>query len=43
MTIAKAKVDGSVARTGARICRCALIVVDNIGMLPAGQDAAEGF
>jgi DNA replication protein DnaC len=42
-TIAKAKVDGSVARTIARICRCDLIVVDDIGMLPAGQEAAEAF
>ncbi|KWW99336.1 IstB domain protein ATP-binding protein [Carbonactinospora thermoautotrophica] len=42
-TIGKAKVDGSVARTISRICRCDLIVVDDIGMLPAGQDAAEAF
>jgi DNA replication protein DnaC len=42
-TIGKAKVDASVARTVARICRCDLIVVDDIGMLPAGQDAAEAF
>jgi DNA replication protein DnaC len=42
-TIGKAKLDGSVARTVARICRCELIVVDDIGMLPAGQDAAEAF
>jgi DNA replication protein DnaC len=42
-SIARAKVDGSVARTVARICRCDLIVVDDIGMLPAGQDAAEAF
>jgi DNA replication protein DnaC len=42
-TVGKAKVDGSVARTVARICRCDLIVVDDIGMLPAGQDAAEAF
>jgi DNA replication protein DnaC len=42
-TIGKAKVDGTVARTVARICRCDLIVVDDIGMLPAGQDAAEAF
>jgi DNA replication protein DnaC len=42
-TIGKAKVDGSVARTVARICRSDLIVVDDIGMLPAGQDAAEAF
>lgn len=41
--IGKAKVDGTVARTVARICRCDLIVVDDIGMLPAGQDAAEAF
>lgn len=42
-TIGKAKVDGTVARTLARVCRCDLIVVDDIGMLPAGQDAAEAF
>jgi DNA replication protein DnaC len=42
-TITKAKVDGTVARTVARICGCDLIVVDDIGMLPAGQDAAEAF
>ena len=41
--IARAKIDGSVARTVARICRCDLIAVDDIGMLPAGQDAAEAF
>ena len=41
--IARAKADGSIARTIARICRCDLIVVDDIGMLPAGQDAAEAF
>lgn len=42
-TITRAKVDGTTARTVARICRCDLIVVDDIGMLPAGQDAAEAF
>ena len=42
-TIGKAKVDGTVARTVARVCRCDLIVVDDIGMLPAGQEAAEAF
>jgi DNA replication protein DnaC len=42
-TIGKAKVDASVARTVTRICRCDLIVVDDIGMLPAGQEAAEAF
>jgi DNA replication protein DnaC len=41
--LAKAKVDGSVARTVARICRADLIAIDDIGMLPAGQDAAEAF
>ncbi len=42
-TIGRAKVDGTTARTVARICGCDLIVVDDIGMLPAGQDAAEAF
>lgn len=42
-TIGRAKADASVARTVARICRADLIVVDDIGMLPAGQDAAEAF
>jgi DNA replication protein DnaC len=41
--VGRAKADGSVARTVARICRADLIVVDDIGMLPAGQDAAEAF
>src|SRR5512146_3184097 len=40
--IGRAKADGSVARTVTRICRSDL-VVDDIGMLPAGQDAAEAF
>ena len=42
-TIGKAKVDGTIARTVATVCRCDLIVVDDIGMLPAGQEAAEAF
>jgi DNA replication protein DnaC len=42
-TIGRAKADGSVARTVARICRVDLIVVDDIGMLPVGQDSAEAF
>jgi DNA replication protein DnaC len=42
-TIGRAKADGSIARTVTRICRGGLIVVDDIGMLPAGQDAAEAF
>jgi DNA replication protein DnaC len=43
VAIARAKADGSVARTVTRICRSDLIVVDDIGMLPAGQEAAEAF
>jgi DNA replication protein DnaC len=42
-TIGRAKTDGSTARTITRICRSDLIVIDDIGMLPAGQDAAEAF
>jgi DNA replication protein DnaC len=42
-TIGRAKVDASVAKVVTRICRSELIVVDDIGMLPAGQDAAEAF
>jgi DNA replication protein DnaC len=41
--VGRAKADGSIARTVARICRSDLIVVDDIGMLPVGQDAAEAF
>lgn len=33
--IGKSKVDGSTARTVARICRADLIVVDDIGLLPS--------
>lgn len=42
-TIGRASVDGSVAKTLARITRAELIVVDDIGMLPASQAAAEAF
>jgi DNA replication protein DnaC len=42
-TIGRAKADATIARTVARICRVDLIVVDDIGMLPVGQDAAEAF
>lgn len=42
-TIGKAKVDATIARTISKICSCDLIVIDDIGMLPAGQDAAEAF
>ena len=42
-TLGRAKVDASISRIVARICRSELIVVDDIGQLPAGQDAAEAF
>ena len=42
-TLGKAAVDGSVARAVARITRADLIVIDDIGMLPAGQTAAEAL
>jgi DNA replication protein DnaC len=42
-TMGRAKVDASINRVVTRICRAELIVVDDIGMLPAGQDAAEAF
>jgi DNA replication protein DnaC len=42
-TIGRAAVDGTVAKTIARITRADLIVVDDIGMLPAGQAAGEAF
>ncbi|MEV5508746.1 ATP-binding protein [Streptomyces orinoci] len=41
--ISKSKVDGSTARTVARIRRADLIVIDDIGLLPVGEDAAEAF
>jgi len=42
-TIARARVDASVPKVVARICRADLIAIDDIGMLPSGQDAAEAF
>jgi DNA replication protein DnaC len=42
-TLGRAKVDASISRVVARICRADLIVIDDIGMLPAGQEAAEAF
>src|SRR5579859_2626096 len=42
-TVSRAKVDASVARVIARICRADFIVVDDIGTLPVSQDAAEAF
>jgi len=41
--VGKAKVDGTVARAITRICSCDLIVIDDIGMLPTGPEAAEAF
>ena len=41
--IGRASVDGSISKTIARITRAELIVVDDIGMLPSGQAAAEAF
>ena len=42
-TIGRARVDASIAKVVARICRSDLIVIDDIGALPAGQDAVEAF
>ena len=42
-TVSKAKVDASVHKVVARICRADLIVIDDIGTLPVSQDAAEAF
>ena len=41
--IGRAKVDASVQRVVTRICRADFIVIDDIGMLPSGQEAAEAF
>ncbi|MCX5317217.1 ATP-binding protein [Streptomyces sp. NBC_00154] len=38
--IGKSKVDGSTARTVPRVCRANLIVIDDVGLLPVGADAA---
>ncbi|HYU94524.1 MAG TPA: IS21-like element helper ATPase IstB [Actinomycetota bacterium] len=37
------RVDDSVGRAIGRILRANLVVVDDVGMLPVGPDAAEGF
>jgi DNA replication protein DnaC len=42
-TLGRAKVDASISRVVTRICRAELIVIDDIGMLPSGQEAAEAF
>lgn len=41
--VGRAKVDASIAKVVARICRAELIIIDDIGQLPTGQDAAEAF
>lgn len=43
ITVNRAKIDATVPKVVARICRSELIVVDDIGMLPVGLDAAEAF
>lgn len=42
-TVSRAKVDASVHKVVARICRADLIVVDDIGTLPVSPDGAEAF
>jgi DNA replication protein DnaC len=41
--VGRAKVDASVTKLVKTICRADLIAIDDIGQLPAGQDAAEAF
>lgn len=41
--LGRATVDNSVSKAVAKITRCHLIVIDDIGMLPCGQAAAEAF
>ena len=41
--LGRAAVDGTTARAIAKITRCDLIAIDDIGMLPAGQAAAEAL
>ena len=41
--VARAKVDATVQKVIERICRVEMIVVDDIGILPTGQEAAEAF
>ncbi|MFG1949404.1 ATP-binding protein [Nonomuraea sp. NPDC048826] len=43
VTIGRAHVDGSIARTIAKICRSDIIVIDDIGLLPVGHETAEAF
>jgi DNA replication protein DnaC len=41
--LGRAAVDGTTAKAIAKITRCDLIAIDDIGMLPAGQAAAEAL
>jgi len=41
--LGRAAVDGTTAKTIAKITRCDLAAIDDIGMLPAGQAAAEAL
>lgn len=41
--LGRAKVDASVTKVVARICRAELVVIDDVGQLPAGQEAGEAF
>ena len=41
--LGRAAVDGTTSRAITKITRCDLIVIDDIGMLPAGQAAGEAF
>ena len=41
--LGRAAVDGTTARAIAKITRRDLIIIDDIGMLPAGQAAGEAF
>ncbi|WP_432190615.1 IS21-like element helper ATPase IstB [Streptomyces sp. Tue6028] len=41
--LGKATVDNTVSKAVAKITRCQLIAIDDIGMLPCGQAAAEAF
>lgn len=42
-TVARSKVDASTTKVVARICYAELIVVDDIGLLPAGEEEAEAL
>lgn len=42
-TVSRSKVDASTAKVVARICYSEVIVVDDIGLLPAGADEAEAL